>query len=107
MRLRRGLAGQDGVLPYLPRGVQASSPRAGDARRTAKRGTGAAFFSNDTRYPGRFSDGSLGQAHVKTLSAMGFEEDAARQCLSVAFNDVELAAQYCMEGIPANVARRA
>eukprot|EP01045_Picozoa_sp_COSAG04_P057355 COSAG04_NODE_27286_length_284_cov_1.924324_1_plen_28_part_10 len=28
---------------------------------------------------------------MKTLSAMGFEEDAARQCLSVAFNDVELA----------------
>ena len=44
---------------------------------------------------------------MKTLSAMGFEEDAARQCLSVAFNDVELAAQYCMEGIPASVARRA
>jgi hypothetical protein len=47
------------------------------------------------------------EEHVKMLGAMGFDEATARQCLSVAFNDLELAAQYCMEGIPANRVRRA
>ena len=46
------------------------------------------------------------EEHVKMLTSMGFDEPSARQCLSVAFNDVELAAQYCMEGIPAQMIRR-
>lgn len=47
------------------------------------------------------------EEHVKALGAIGFDEATARQCLSVAFNDLELAAQYCMEGIPAARLRRA
>jgi hypothetical protein len=38
------------------------------------------------------------EAKVGALTAMGFDEATARACLTMAFNDVQLAAQYCMDG---------
>jgi len=40
-------------------------------------------------------------AGIDMLQNMGFPADQARQALAAAHDDVELAAQYCMEGIPA------
>lgn len=38
---------------------------------------------------------------VEMLKSLGFSEDEARRALAAAHGNLELAAQYCMEGIPA------